>query len=468
MKTLFAFLVGLAAPLAIAAAQEAEVDTAEIKRLGDHVQHIDASHRDGPDDEYVRVMGPPEDDSHKWFISVIGKKGCAACARLKTDFRRDEYLRALVTLAEGDDAHSDKSSWAHYNYFLSDDRSQQFRWEKIRVVNFPTVLVQPPLNKKYGDPATVVFQSTGYDGDGKKLANKIASAIKLYLTKQAERRAAARSSGHRALPPAARYDAEEDWPQRPTQGVWVNEGHRQVGVDPPWDPAPKVDPPAPGPGPGPAPAPTPFDVLPNIFNVPPATPPATPPKPPEPNKPDLSKIAATPELFVVRDCQAELTEEEEGRLAAIIARLRRDRPVLRIRPVDRRDAPIDIPKDQLPAVVVTADGQVQDRVSARLLPLLQPPAPQPPPPQREVGIADLPWSSILALLTTGFSIPAAIPLVVWGIGFIRSRRRAAGKPTLISDEMLAQLPQLLSQLPALFDAIKKAQQKPPASTEGTS
>jgi hypothetical protein len=46
----------------------------------------------------------------------------------------------------------------------------------------------------------------------------------------------------------------------------------------------------------------------------------------------------------------------------------------------------------------------------------------------------------------GFSIPAAIALVVWGISFIRARRQAAGKPLLLDQEAFDELIALLRQL----------------------
>src|SRR3990167_5629389 len=106
---------------------------AEVKRLGDSVQYVDGSNRSA-DDDYSEVMGPPADDNHKWFISILGQKGCAACARLKADFKTDAYLKALVTVHGNDDNHSDvKTSWSHYTYYLAGDKSQDFRWERLKI-----------------------------------------------------------------------------------------------------------------------------------------------------------------------------------------------------------------------------------------------------------------------------------------------------------------------------------------------
>ena len=153
-----------------------QVDQAEVLRMGDVVQHIDGSPQAGADDAFVQAMGPPEDDSDKWFISVITMKGCAACEKLKKDWATDPWLLAL---AVPDDP---KQSWAYYNEYRRDDASQSWRFENIQLTQFPTIIVQPPRNGRYGDPSTVVFQGT-YSGNPQQLAQQISSAIRLYLKK---------------------------------------------------------------------------------------------------------------------------------------------------------------------------------------------------------------------------------------------------------------------------------------------
>ena len=58
----------------------------------------------------------------------------------------------------------------------------------------------------------------------------------------------------------------------------------------------------------------------------------------------------------------------------------------------------------------------------------------------------LPTGAVLTLVMAGFSIPAAIALVVWGISFIRARRQAAGKSLLLDQEAFDELVALLRQL----------------------
>lgn len=461
-----AFICAICAICGLALAQppsEPQVDMAEIRRLGDHVQYVDGDAKTSSGD-YVEVMGPPADDNHKWFISIVGSKGCAACARLKADLKTDEYLRALITVHENDDNHSDtKSSWAHYTYYLADDASQKFRWEKIKLSGYPTIIVQPPLNKKYGDPATVVCQITGYDGDGKKLATNIAAAIKTYLAKQAERR----QQGHRAQLVSivkARDEGrgargEEDSPPEPPAPNSLDP--RSSILDPrgwgqaPWTPAPKVDPPV-------GPHPSPDNVLPPIFDWPPKPAPGPAPKPDgTPATPD-GAIPATPECVIVCETNV-LSREDEARIRPVLERIKRERPGLRVRIADLRDAKnLPVQQSELPAVVVTSDGKVDEKVTARLFPLFTPAEPA-ATPATQVVAPPFPWQEVATAVATGGSIPtvaaAALALFVWW----RQRRRALNQPVLAPNLPLEQLAPLVQPFitqiaAAIAEALKPKQQ----------
>ena len=194
-------LVGLVSLAGWAGAQTPapEVDQDEVLRLGNIVQRI-GGHQDEEVDGFVQVMALPADDIDKWFISVVTMQGCAPCAKLKKDWATDPWLRAL---AKPDDP---KTSWAHFNYYDKDDKSQQWRFEKLRITAYPTVLVQPPRSGKYGNPSTVVYQNT-YGGDPQALATAMTTAIRRYVA---------------TLPKQIQ--------QRPD-------------TRPPWQPTPKVEPP---------------------------------------------------------------------------------------------------------------------------------------------------------------------------------------------------------------------------------
>ncbi len=261
--------------------QSSEVNQAEILRLGNMVQHVDGQrHGQNVEDALVEAMKPPADDSDKWFISVLVSRSCTACQKLRRDWAADPSLQALA------DPGDPKRSWAHLNFYYAEDKSQAFRFKGIQVDGYPTVIVQPPRNKEYGDPTTVVHQGT-YDGNPRHLAGDIARSIRMYVGKLVDAEGASHTSD----------------------------------IALPWQPAPKDD------------------------------------------RPDGRK---------------------------------------------------------------------------RLIPPLVP---------DEVAIQiEFPWKAILALLTAGFSIPAIIALVIWVLVFVRSGRKAAGKPMLLDDATFEKLVGTLEQL----------------------
>lgn len=418
-----------------------QVDRGEVTRWGDTVQHIAGDERQAA--AVGDVMGLPPDDNHKWFISVLGSKGCPACARLRADIRADQaaqkHLGAFITLMDGDEMHSDtKTSWSHYNYFYADDRTQQFRFEAVKPKGFPTIIVQPPLNKKYGDPATIVFKREGYDGDPDKLVKQISAAIKLYVEKLRDRQAGGPFKA--TLPPPPRetlppefWTRQNRWPS--AFGTRPANVFGQIGVDPPWQPAPKVDP---------TPAP---NVLPPTIPPPDAKPDAKPDK-----KPITPAEDAPPEAVILVDKNAPCSAEQSQRLANLVAKLRADGRILRVRQVDYRDAPeLDVSPAELPAVVVTAEGRIIDRLTDRVLPLVTPDDAAP----RQIGLEDVPWSVVWTLLTGGgLGVGGAIALGIFAIKAWRAFRQARGQAVLLSDEQIAAL---LARLAAFAEANKPAE-----------
>ena len=272
--------------LAQATAPQKEVDQAEVLRLGDQVQYIDGTYGATAADNYVDAMAPPASDADKWYISVLSMKGCAGCEKLKKEFATSESLLALANPSDP------KKSWSHYNVYLREDKSQAFRFEKLTITSYPTVIMQPPRSGKFGDPTTVVFQDI-YRGDPDRLATDIAKAIRAYVA---------------TLRPAR-----------------TNFGHFVASATPPWQPPPKDEP------------------------------------------------------YVQPYAPAE-------------------RPLI------------------------------------------------PPFLEERRPLFDFPWTAVLTLLLSGFSLPAAIAIVVWLIYFIRAKRKAAGKPLLLTDEQLTSLVDILNRL----------------------
>ena len=212
-------LVAMCVVVTPAWGQDAEVDRAEVLRLGNMVQHIDLRGIGSEQvDAFVEAMGPPASDADKWFISVVTMQGCTACVQLKSEWTTSPWLLALA------DPGDPKKSWAHYNVYAREDQSQAFRFRNLQIDAYPTILVQPPRSGRFGDPKTVVFQGT-YGGDPEKLARQITDAIRQYVAQL-----------EASQPPR---------PPQPPQQPAHRAAEETTGFDPPWLPVPKIDPPLP-------------------------------------------------------------------------------------------------------------------------------------------------------------------------------------------------------------------------------
>jgi len=201
---------------------------AEVSRLGDTVQHIDGkTYGQTTADVVVNAMAPPATDDDKWFISIVATRNCAGCIRLRNDWAKDANLLALAN------PNDSKKSWAHFNYYYRDDKSQAFRFKGLKFEAFPTILVQPPRNGKYGDPATVVYQAT-YDGKPRDLASDIASSIRYYVTRICE-------DGGKANPHTNTNTKTPPWEPAPRDEADIDAGGRLIPPKLPEEVAVEVD-----------------------------------------------------------------------------------------------------------------------------------------------------------------------------------------------------------------------------------
>lgn len=161
-----------------------EVDKDEVIRRGNLEEYVDGESRFSNEygDHIAQIAATPANDNDKWFISVIGKKSCPACDSLHAAwYGNDETLRAYAK------PNLPRDSWAHFTWYDYGDKYQSWRWTKspqnpnpIEITAFPTVVVQPPRSKAYGDPQTVVLKYV-WEGDSQKLAQAINGSIRAYV-----------------------------------------------------------------------------------------------------------------------------------------------------------------------------------------------------------------------------------------------------------------------------------------------
>lgn len=238
-----------------------EVDVAEVFRRGNMTVRIDGFMSD-VDMAATSAYGPPADDSHKWFLTLIVDESVASKLLLAELVTKPE----LKAWASVDDP---KKSWSHLNVYNATDKTQEFRWKNIKLTGYPTLLLQPPRNWDFGNPATVVLQRSGYAaGTSGKISQDLSQAILLYTKKLAQE---GRLALHRedlpsgfTKPPARRRGGFEAGPasspaEAPTGGFGQT----------PFAP----------PGPNSAPAFNPLDLLPQTVNINPPQPTTPQPAP---------------------------------------------------------------------------------------------------------------------------------------------------------------------------------------------
>jgi hypothetical protein len=150
---------------------------AEIARRGPLVERVDGiQDANDPIAAITAAMQPPADDSHKWLFTLVTMKNCQWCAKLRSDFENDPKLKSWV------DTKDYTKSWAHWQVVQIEDQSQAWRWKDFKPSQFPTLIVQPPVNGSWGDPHTIVYVRQGYLAPA-DLDAGIRKAIQLYAAK---------------------------------------------------------------------------------------------------------------------------------------------------------------------------------------------------------------------------------------------------------------------------------------------
>lgn len=414
-----------------------DVDVDAVRRMGSVVQRLGTfGAEDDVTNAFVNEMAAvPPDDNAKWFVTVVGIRGCTACEQLVAKWPHDELLRALA------DPNDRAKSWAHFNYYRADDKLHAKRFANLKFEAFPTILVQPPL-KGRGDPTSVVAQCV-YRGDSAATVAFIAGKVRDYMAKLAPRVSAAeRDDGVEPVSgwgqsPSAAGDAE--WNLR--RPFFHPSPRPATPTTPPFD-TPVAPPATPSVVPAVAPVLTPFDGLqiPPAVLPPPTAPPAqTNPTPSVTVPAAPSSVEDLPEAFLITDAEADQASTEDGRLHLLVEQMKaKIGGKIRTRPVDWVDAKERFPmlrRDELPAVVLTDKGRVVDKITNRMFPLVK----------TATGVfslfSDFPWQTLVSIFTSGPSWAAFTALGIWILSKVRKSRTEAGKPVVAQE---------------LFDAVTNA------------
>lgn len=169
MRTVIAFVL----LCSLASGQQIEIDRAEIRRWGDHVEHVDGQAYGATSDIVMEALSTPADDSNRWHITVLSMKGCAGCERLKQDLNNPQLdLWNLV----GPDQKG--NAWASLHIYDKDRLSDS--WRGYKAQSYPWIVVQPPLSGVYGSPSTLVWEGS-YSGNPQQLFQTICDRAKSHV-----------------------------------------------------------------------------------------------------------------------------------------------------------------------------------------------------------------------------------------------------------------------------------------------
>jgi hypothetical protein len=446
------------------AAAPLEVDVAEVYRRGEYVERIGQGPRSEAESEYLEAMAPPQDDNHKWFITIVTMPNCAACDKLKQDLRNAPELQAFVNLAEP------KQGWAHCNIYSIDDETQAWRFKAVQIKSYPTVIIQPPLNKRYGDPAIVVNQRSGYAGGSKELAAWLTKSIKAYVVKRSQQPQPYHNqnvphvdaplrqlSGYRAERPESAPQRQYPRYSEQTDGGYkqLSPWNRDIGLDPPFRPKPKTPTPSVTPMPSPV-GPLGPDDIPDPLA--PLTPAPNTPAPNTPSNPTPSNDpsnASRPHALVVVDGNTVSQDLINGPLGGVLKRLRERYQNLTVEIADiasiRNRFP-DLAKTDLPALMVTDNGVLKEALTNLLLPMLT-----------DTDVS-LPWllKNVLGG-GTGMWIAVIGAGLYFGVRYVRKRREEQGLKPLLNSELRTALVALLAsdKVQSWLDNLLKPKATPP-------
>lgn len=128
----------------------------------------------------AEALSPPEDDSHKWFLTLVGRSDEDRFTRMRSEIKLSHEMAPWVNVDEPSKSH------LHYQVRCTDDATQA-DWlnnaklqESLKTHGTPAVILQPPLNKRFGDPSTIVKLIHG-EMTGADLSKRLRQAIVDYV-----------------------------------------------------------------------------------------------------------------------------------------------------------------------------------------------------------------------------------------------------------------------------------------------
>jgi hypothetical protein len=355
----------------------------EIAMRGEMIEHVDGQVRaDAGEDLIGQAAETPPDDSGKWHLTVLTVGNNQACEKLLADLKTAPAFRDWVNL----DDHQASHLHVHvlrYDGAVGKDwgrKLEKFLGREIR--EFPTIIVQPPVNGSFGKHTDVAFLQHGYDGHAERLVADMAKDLGKYCQKVQRVRLLARRDGLRQEG-ADDVAAEEDW------------GAYQI----PFQVAPTNPPPTPG-----------------LWN--PAT--VIPPR-----------VAATVEQIraACPDCDAEFLLSQLGRQATLeeaaaawqqvslvkqIAELKRLQEEAAAKKKAEEEAAANTPAAAPPAGMASVTPARALAVSSSVAPA--------------GGFSAT--TLLTAVLATFLGGGGLGSLVAWGLTALRKRRQASGQPTI--------------------------------------
>lgn len=186
--------------------------TLEIQRRGNMAEVIDQHIRNDANSLFAQALSVPQDDSHKFFITVLKPMDyrCEPCDLLVEHLKNSQVLRPWV------DVNNHENSFMHCNIDFHPDKFRPKKWEGIKVLGYPTIILQPPLNGQFGSPNTVINQKTGYNGKPEELDDWIRKSLEKYVKSDAARPIRASVSDAVAGPPPFDFPRPNPSPLQPS------------------------------------------------------------------------------------------------------------------------------------------------------------------------------------------------------------------------------------------------------------